>query len=205
MDDSQIRKKAKVAIKELAKDFLGGNRAFFFRNESDIQCRLFRRLTQKGIPVDLVHAEYGMYWDEKAEIKRRGAIDIVVWRPERKNDAIELWGKSHLEFSRQMPDILAVAIEIGYFYGADTSTRQKFETIRGLQNDPDIQKLIKVADGGTDAYLMIFWDHDVNDDTDASTSRSQIRQALRRLCRKYSVKSILVSRDDKKLRRIGFR
>lgn len=204
MDNLQVREKAKVAIKELAKDFLGGNHAFFFRNESDIQCRLFRRLTQKGIPIDLVHAEYGMYWDEKAKIKRRGAIDIVVWRPERKNDAIELWGKSHLEFSRRMPDILAVAIEIGYFYGADTSTRQKFETIRVLQSDPDIQKLIKVADGGTDAYLMIFWDHDVYDDTYATASRSRIIQALGRLCRKH-VKSIIVTRDDDKPKKIGFR
>jgi len=44
--------------------------------------------------VNFVRAEYGVYWDEKAKGNRRGAIDIVVWRPEKKNDAVELWGKS---------------------------------------------------------------------------------------------------------------
>jgi len=204
MDESQIRKRAKTAISDLAKDFLGGNRAFFFRNESDIQCRLFRRLTQEGIPVDLVHAEYGMYWDEKAKRERRGAIDIVVWRPEKKKDAIALWDKSHLEFSQQMPDILAVAIEIDYFYGPATEKRWRFETITELENNNDVKKLIKAAKRGGDAYLMIFWDEDVNNDGNASASRSKIIKTLQRLNNKHSIKSILVSRDQA-AKKCGFR
>ena len=204
MDESQIRKKAKTAISDLADDFLGGNRAFFFRNESDIQCRLFRRLTQQGIPVDLVHAEYGMYWDEKAERKRRGAIDIVVWRPDRKRDAIALWAKTHLEFSQQMPDLLAVAIEIDYFYGPATEKRWRFETITELENNVDVRKLIKVAERGGDPYLAIFWDEDVNDDGNLLASRSRIMKSLRRLNSRHSVKSTLVSRDQA-AKKVGFR
>lgn len=208
MDELEIKKKAKKAISDLAKDSRRSNHAFFFRNEGDIQCRLFNRLTQEGIPVDLVHAEYGVYWDEKAKRKRRGAIDIVVWHPQKEKDAIELWGKSHREFSQQMPDILAVAIEIDYFYGPATEKRWRFETVRELENNDDVKKLIKVARRRADAYLMIFWDEDVCRKQDFVVSHSKIKEALRTLRRnrKYSVKSMLVSRDSETpIMKIGFR
>jgi hypothetical protein len=205
VDELQIRKMAKTAIKDLAEDFQGGNHAFFFRNESDIQCRLFRRLTQKGIPIDLVHAEYGVYWDEKTKGNCRGAIDIVVWRPEKKDDAIALWGKTHREFSQRMPDILAVAIEIDYFYGPAGEKRWRFETVKELMNNDDVKKLAKVAGRGADAYLLIFWDDDVKDKEDLSASYWKINEALERLNKKYCIKSIIAPRDyETPIIRIGF-
>jgi hypothetical protein len=203
IDDLKLRSIAKVVINDLAKEFQG-NHVFFFHNESDIQCRLFRRLTQKKVDTELVHAEYGMYWDNRTKSKRRGYFDIAVWHPDKKDAAIQLWGKSAREFSRQMADIVSVAIEIDYFYGSATEKRRKFQTITELKKNRDIQKLIEVARSKADSYLMIFWDHDVNDDKDASASCLKIHQTLRRLYQQYAVKSILVSRDHV-LKKCGFR
>jgi len=203
MDNLKLRKIAKVVISDLANDFQG-NHAFFFHNESDIQCRLFRRLTQKRIDVELVHAEYGMYWDRRTKSKRRGYFDMVVWHPDKKDAAIQLWGKSAREFSREMADIVAIAVEIDYFYGSATEKRWKFETKTELEKNRDIHKLIKIASNSTDSYLIIFWDHDVKDDKDASASYLKIHKALKKLHKDHRIKSILVSRDDM-LKKCGFR
>lgn len=198
MDSLKLRKIAKTAINDLAKDFRD-NHAFFFHNESDIQCRLFRRLAQKGIDVELIHAEYGMYWDKRTKTKHRGYFDMVVWHPDKKKAARQLWGKSPREFSRKMPDII-VAVEIDYFYGSATEKRYKFETITELKNNRDIQKLINIASNKTDSYLVIFWDHDITDDEEASASCMKILKNLRKL----PIRSILVSRDDTP-KKCGFR
>lgn len=203
VDSSNLRKIAKVAISSLANDFLGDH-AFYFHNESDIQCRLFRRLTQKRINVELVHPEYGMYWDKRTKSKRRGYFDMVVWHPDKKDAAIQLWGKSAREFSREMPDIVAIAVEIDYFYGSATDKRWKFETKKELEKNRDIQKLIKITSNNTDSYLIIFWDHDVKDDKNASGSYQKIHKALKKLHKDRRVKSILVSRDNM-LNKCGFR
>ena len=203
INGSELKSYAKIVINNLAKDFQGDH-AFFFHNESDIQCRLFRRLTQRKVDIELVHAEYGMYWDDKTKSKSRGYFDIAIWRPDKKDAAIELWGKSAREFSRQMANIVAVAIEIDYFYGSATEKRSKFETIKELKRNRDIQKLIEVAQNKADSYLIIFWDHDVNEDEAASASCHKIHQTLGKLCHQYGVKSILVSRDHM-IKRCGFR
>jgi hypothetical protein len=145
-----------------------------------------------------------MYWDDKTKSKSRGYFDIAIWRPEKKDAAIELWGKSPREFSRQMADIVAVAIEIDYFYGSATEKRWKFETLKELKRNRDVQKLIEVAQNKADSYLIIFWDHDVNEDEAASASCHKIHQTLKKLCHGCGVKSILVSRDQM-IKRCGFR
>ena len=83
MNEIETRREIERSIMEVSNQFIvAGNKAFYFRNESDIQCRLFARLSKNLGDVEIVHAEqrieHSRSWHDLKKKQQSTGVIIIV-------------------------------------------------------------------------------------------------------------------------------
>lgn len=158
MRKSEIVTKIEHSIKEIADQFVHeGGKAFYFRNESDIQCRLFACISTNIGDKELVHAEQ--------RVENSGSWhDLVIWKPEMKATAISKWTELHSDFAIALPKLNLAVIEIKHLYGKIDKAKE-YVSCKSIYRHQDINNLInRVKNDCKYAYFLMFWDEDVKDD-----------------------------------------
>jgi hypothetical protein len=192
-----VMRKSKIAIiiedsiKEIADQFtIKDDKAFYFRNESDIQCRLFACISKNIGDVELVHAE------QRIE-NSRSWHDLVIWKPEMKEKAPSHWSKVHSAFAEELPDINLCVIEIKHLYGG-TSSVKEYMNCKSICSQPDIQNLISRVKGDCKyAYFVMFWDEHVKNDEDFNRCYNRMQTAFITLRKRHKRIRILCKTRDR--------
>ena len=198
MHKSEMVREIEHSIKEIADQFvIEEDRAFYFRNESDIQCRLFACLSQNIGDTELVHAEQRIEYS-------RSWHDLVVWKPGLKEKAAEHWGDYNSDFAISMPDLILAAIEIKHLYGGISKTKE-YVSYKSICRHQDIKNLINRAKNGCKyAYFLMFWDEDVNKNDKYSKYFDKIQKAFTLFRKKHRRIRILCKTRDGLQLNLGF-
>jgi hypothetical protein len=173
------------AIWDIAKQYKG-NGAFYFYNESDVQCRLYSCIQKNVKNKKIVHAEWRCN-------NPSGWYDLAIWTPQKAKEAINYWGKDTTFILSKIPRLVLAAIEIECLYGGSGKANY-FTSYKLLEENPDIQKLINgIGSSCTYGYYLMFWDDE------AVSSYSKIAQKIENkfkgLENKYKLRSICISRE----------
>ena len=198
MRKSEIATKIEDSIKETAKQFdIKKNRAFYFRNESDIQCRLFTCISQNINDPELVHAEQ--------RIENSGSWhDLVVWKPEMKVIAVTHWDKYTGEFANLLPDINLAVIETKHLYGG-IKKAQEYLSYKSICSHIDIQNLInRVNNDCKYAYFVMFWDEDVDSNTEFTNCYNKMQKTFIAFRKKHKRIRVLCKTRDGLQFNLGF-
>jgi len=184
-----IREKIDESILQLASEFIG-NGAFFFFNEADVKCRLYSIIKSNLEDPELVHSEWG-------EDYPRGRYDLVIWRPTKKNKALDCWGHDHKTIMKMVPDLLLASVEIDCLYGGDKKANQ-FTTYAKLMRNPDIIKLKKnIGYKFAYGYFLLLWDDEAIETY--SNIVGKISTACRKLFKNDRISSIGISREKQNI------
>ena len=172
MNTKEIVQQIEYSIKEISDQFaVEEDGAFYFRNESDIQCRLFTCLSQNIDDVEIVHAE------QRIE-NSRSWHDLVIWKPGLKEKAVEHWNYYNSAFAVSMSDIVLAVIEIKHLYGR-TDKANKYLSKKAICEHKDIKNLIKRTKSGCKyAYFIMLWDEDVKSNDKYFRYFNKIREAF---------------------------
>jgi len=184
LSDRAVIRKVEKSIWQVA-DQYHGDGAFYFYYEADVQCRLFSTIQENLRDREVVHAEW-------RSGKPAGWYDLVIWRKDKKREAIDYWGKKTSTIMKKVPALILAAIEIDCLYGG-TGKANRFTTGKKLRGNRDIEKLVRGIHKAFDyCYFLMFWDDEAS--TKYRDTSRKISMQFKRLKDKYGVRSLCVSR-----------
>jgi hypothetical protein len=172
MRKSEIATIIEHSIKDIADQFtVDDDKAFYFRNESDIQCRLFACISKNIGDIELVHVE------QRIE-NSRSWHDIVIWKPEMKTTAVSHWEEYHSDFANALPDLVMSVIEIKHLYGGIDKAKE-YVSCKSISKHRDIKNLIsRIKSDCKYAYFLMLWDEDVKGDLKYLKYYNKIQKAF---------------------------
>lgn len=185
MSQKEIIERIEKSIWEIAEQYQGDG-AFYFCDEADVKCRLFCSIQKNVRDTRLVHAEW-------RTVKPSGFLDLVVWRPSKRDKAIAYWGKTTPVLMERIPGLVLAGIEIDCLYG-HCSKANRFTTYQQLTENRDIQKLIKgIGSAFKLGYFLMLWDDEAL--SMYSKTAHKIDAKFRGLEAKHKLRSICISRE----------
>jgi hypothetical protein len=198
MRKSEIAAIIENSIREIAGQFtVEDGKAFYFRNESDIQCRLFACISKNIGDVELVHAEQ--------RIENSGSWhDLVIWKPYMKATAVSHWSDYKTDFANALPNLNLAVIEIKHLYGG-TDKAKKYVCYNSICRHRDIKNLInRVKIDCKYAYFIMFWDEHVKNDEGFYKCYEKIERAFTKLREKHKRIRVLFKTRDGLQFSLGF-